>query len=173
MPIVAQQKGSAMTDKSPSLINILQDLDLALDKAQGEVTDEIAELFNQLIVKSDHCALFRDYAKSRAEFLRNKAREFTDAARQVENTVSRFEDYLKKAVIEHGELTGETFTITVHNGPESVVIDETAIIPTQAQKLTVSPDKTKLREMLNAGTEIPGVRLEKSVVLKIKPRKGV
>lgn len=51
--------------------------------------------------------------------------------------------------------------------PPAVIIDDEAQIPAQYQnqKITITPDKTKIKAAIKAGEQVPGARLEQAVSL--------
>lgn len=59
--------------------------------------------------------------------------------------------------------------LQIKKNPASVVLVEGFNIEEyMTKKITVAPDKTKIKELLKQGTEIPGARLEQKERLEIK-----
>lgn len=83
-------------------------------------------------------------------------------------------DYLKTTVKEAMERTGNErvqtalFKVSVANTKASVIVDEDKLPAVyKIEKLTVSPDKKRLYDLLKEGQEIPGAVLQSNRSLRI------
>ncbi|HEM4424710.1 TPA: siphovirus Gp157 family protein [Streptococcus suis] len=83
------------------------------------------------------------------------------------------EEYLKDTVQYAMEVTGNKrvntalFSITVANNQPSVVVDE-ELLPKKYFIQTLKPDKTTIKELLNAGKKVKGAVLQESRSLRIR-----
>lgn len=67
------------------------------------------------------------------------------------------------------KIKGDLFTISVQNSKASVVVDEKALLKKYwTKKVTESPNKKKLYELLSAGEKIKGATLQENRSLRIK-----
>lgn len=67
------------------------------------------------------------------------------------------------------KIKGELFTLSVQNSKASVVVDEKALLKKYwTKKVTESPNKKKLYELLSAGEKIKGATLQENRSLRIK-----
>ena len=72
-------------------------------------------------------------------------------------------------IIGKTKIKGELFTLTVQNSKASVIVDE-ANLPKKywTKKVTESPNKKELYELLNEGKKIKGATLQENRSLRIK-----
>jgi hypothetical protein len=62
-------------------------------------------------------------------------------------------------------------TLSIRNGTPRVIVTDEAVLPPDCIRMTVSPDKTVIKEKLTAGQSVPGAELsngEPSLAIRIK-----
>ncbi len=164
----------------PTLYEIAADYrritDLMMDSDADEQTivDTLEGERWPLEVKATNYAMVIRNIGATAEAI--KAAEIQMAARR--KTLERRAEWLKSQLKGAMEFTGVTkiespeFVIRVQNNPESVEIDEPALLPSeywrQPEPPPPEPDKTAIKEALKAGEDIPGARLVRGTHLRIK-----
>lgn len=165
---------NSSAEENLSLSKQLTEISELLETSDGLVTEEIEKRFASLSEKIDRCALFRDYAESRIQFLEKQALLFKNAAESTKRLVKSFETYLKICVINSGApLRGEQFEINIRKNPPALVLEDLTSIPEEYFELHSETilRKDVLKDHLKMGKEINGARLEQSTGLTIKPRK--
>lgn len=62
-------------------------------------------------------------------------------------------------------------TLSIRNGTRKVIVTNEVMIPTACTKITRTPDKTKIKAMLESGQTVPGAELsnaEPSITIRVK-----
>ena len=155
-----------------SLYEIDADILALIDAETGEISEERMEAFLALEMEREAkiegvaCLLKNTVAEAAAL----KGEKLAFAARQstAERTVARLKKYLLEAC--GGEKFSSTKAQITFRATSAVEIDEGAEIPEQYLRVTITkePDKDALKEALNAGVLIPGVRIAKSKSVTVK-----
>lgn len=121
----------------------------------------------------DYCKVIKNFESDIAGLKEEEAR--LKAKRQtLQNTIDRMKDAMKYAleVAKETKIPCGTFTVTIQNNPESVVMDEQYLenIPEEYLKYKEPEiDRAKLKEHLKAGINLEGIaHLEQSTGLRIR-----
>lgn len=79
-------------------------------------------------------------------------------------------DYLKRSMEAMGmeKIQCPLFTVSIRNNPISVDVFEEAMVPNEYMVPKYSVSKTKVKEALVAGVDVPGARLVKTTRLDVK-----
>lgn len=153
----------------------------ALTESGGELTPEIETALavneSSLAQKIDAYGAVFDRLEAEANYWRKQRDEAARMIKAFENADKRLSERLKDAMLAMGKQTieGNGVRMRLSNAKPSLVIDPNAEIPTKylTQVTTYEPDKLRLREDLENGTEVFGVSLRPSYALRITKTVGV
>lgn len=102
--------------------------------------------------------------------LREESQRLSARAKAINNNRRILKQNLQDAM----ETTGKTkiktkeFTIYIQNNPASVKIPDEGKIPAYLTKKTIVPDKTRIKQLLKEGKDVPGAELSASSSLRIR-----
>ena len=132
---------------------------VALEEVEGNFEDKAENIIK--LIKS----VEGDIKAYKEEELRLSTRR-----KILENKVTNLKEYLESSLKAIGkkEIKGKLFTLRIQKNAPSVVIDDLNTIPKEYLTVIEKIDKTKLKEDLKNGLEIPGARLEASESLRIR-----
>lgn len=122
---------------------------------------------------------FEEKVENTVKVIKNKEADKKQLKEEIDRLTARYKSldndvvWLKKSMQEAFEITGHEkvkgllFTVYMGKNQPSVVIDE-ELLPKKyfVQKLT--PNKTTIKELLNAGKKVKGATLQESRSLRIK-----
>lgn len=162
-----------------SLYNIKNKFVELFEKAeQGELTqDEIQEQGNDLALALQNKSIsIIGYIKNQESFsdaIKGELDRLTALKKSIDNRIDKFKEYVKENMqqLEVEKIETELGTLSIVKNPASVEIyDETLIIDEyKKEKVTISIDKTAIKNDLKAGKEVQGARLiEDKTSLRIK-----
>lgn len=160
-----------------SLFNITKEAqDLVLGLIEGELTEQLENALtinqNELQEKSINYAwaiksIESDIDTIDAEIERLKALKSSRT-----NAIERMKSAVLEALTIYGieKVTSPTLNLSVRINPESVDIVNEYQVPDiyRKEKVTVSIDKTAIKEAIKSGLEVPGAVLDRKKRLEIK-----
>lgn len=155
--LTAQYK--ALVDRIDDVDGYLVD-DMALDALGAELEHKGAGIVHVLkTLEDEETAIGREVER------------LTARKRTLAQNRERLRDYVKRTMLDNQvtKLKAGTFSITVSNGPERVVIDDESKVPDSFMRIKKEPNKTAILEAFaSAGECVPGTHVERSVALKIR-----
>lgn len=165
--------------KNLSLYNITNSFITLFEKAeQGELTkEEIEEQGKDLAIslknKSTSIIGYIRNLDLTSEAIKNEIDRLTTMKKAIDNKNIKFKEYVKQNMeeLELQKIDTELGTLSVTKNPASVeVYDENMISDEyKEEKLTVSIDKTAIKNAIKNGKEVQGARLiEDKTSLRIK-----
>lgn len=165
--------------KNLSLYNITNSFITLFEKAeQGELTkEEIEEQGKDLAIslknKSTSIIGYIRNLDLTSEAIKNEIDRLTTMKKAIDNKNIKFKEYVKQNMeeLELQKIDTELGTLSVTKNPASVeVYDENMISDEyKKEKLTVSIDKTAIKNAIKNGKEVQGARLiENKTSLRIK-----
>lgn len=160
-----------------SLFNITKEAqDLVLGLIEGELTEQLENALtinqNELQEKSINYAwaiksIESDIDTIDAEIERLKALKSSRT-----NAIERMKSAVLEALTIYGieKVTSPTLNLSVRLNPESVELINEYQVPDiyRKEKVTVSIDKTAIKEAIKSGLEVPGAVLDRKKRLEIK-----
>ena len=105
------------------------------------------------------------------QIYKEEEQRFKEKKERTDKKIERLKRDLQASMEITGKtkIKGELFTISVQNSKASVVVDEKALLKKYwTKKVTESPNKKKLYELLSAGEKIKGATLQENRSLRIK-----
>ena len=172
------ERGIKMS-KELSLYNITNKFIELFEKSEeGELTEqelqeEGTELALALKNKGTSIIAYTKNTESLIDAMKNEEKRIAENRKVLENKLDRFKTYVKENMqrLEIQKLESELGTLSIAKNPASVEILDESLIPDgyKKEKVTITVDKTAIKNDLKAGKNIQGVRLiEDKTTLKIK-----
>lgn len=116
-----------------------------------------------------YCRVIRN-ALGAAEMCKGEIQRLQRRKQAYENLVARLREHLAQCMddMEIPKIQTDVFSVSVI-WSESVVVEcEPESLPEQYRRVSVSPDKSALKELLEQGEEIEGVRIERKTSVRIR-----
>jgi hypothetical protein len=170
-----------------TLVQLVQDhksLDQILLEQDGELTNQqqeqivdewMLEIKSNIQLKADGYKYRMNNLDRSSDALRDRASRIAAAAKTLENMSSLLKERMKQAMLEMGlnSINAPEFTFKLSKGNPTVEILNLEAVPAKytREKLVVELDKILLKEDLKNGVEIPGAKLNESIVLKVTESK--
>lgn len=122
---------------------------------------------------------FEEKVENTAKVIKNKEASKKLIKEEIDRLTARYKSldndvvWLKKSMQEAFEITGHEkvkgllFTVYMGKNQPSVVVDED-LLPKKYFVQELTPDKTTIKELLNAGKKVKGATLQESRSLRIK-----
>jgi hypothetical protein len=154
----------------------LQDLNRLkeLDLDDQTFSDTLESLSGDLEIKATNVAMFMRNLEANAEAIKAAEEQMAARRRAIERRAERIRQYLldnmERCAIKSIECP--FFKITVRANPESLVLEQDAVIPPEFISQPPPPppqvDKVRLKAAMKDGLAVPGARLERKNRLDIK-----
>jgi len=162
-----------------TIIQQISSLEQLLIESDGELTDQLEDQLKvkdiELPEKVDAYVYTIERLDQAREFYAQKAKQFQNIAKNIDQAVDRMKDNIKMAaeVLCTDELKGQDFRFKVQRSKASVIIDSLEKLPGEfiISEVVTKPDKKKLADALAQGP-IDGAHLEPQVSLRVYPNKG-
>ena len=165
--------------KNLSLYNITNSFITLFEKAENEelTQEEIQEQGNELALalknKSTSIIGYVRNLDLTSEAIKNEIDRLTTMKKAIDNKNTKFKEYVKENMekLDLQKIDTELGTLSIAKNPASVeIFDETLISDEyKKEKVTVSIDKTSIKNALKAGKDVQGARLvEDKTSLRIK-----
>ena len=153
----------------------LEDLFLEIPDT-GELSDEQAERYEllglELRVKQQDTLLYFIRLESDEETINAEIKRLQSLKTQVTNKKASIQKLVEYGMdkLELNELNFGSIKAVRKLNPPSVVIDETVELPAEytKQTITVTPDKTKIKDAIKSGLTVEGARLVQLTRIEIK-----
>lgn len=144
----------------------------------GELSPEIEawlnEVDSQLGFKADRYKFAMDRFESSAKMFRERAEEFTRAAKAIETIGVRLKDRIKQVMLATGrtEVFGRNYRFKISSAAPRIVIHEHELpIAYKRQVVTTEPDKELIKEAVKQGHAVAGVDVQPNHALRITVNK--
>lgn len=164
----------------PTLYEIAAEYRHAADVLMDSEADEqtIADTLEgerwPLEVKAQNVAFVIRNIQATADAIKEAEEKMMTRRKTLERRIDWLKGYLKSGLELAGinKVESPFFNITVQKSPESVEIDEPALLPAAYWKQPEPPppviDKTAIKAAIKAGEDVPGARLTQGTHLRIK-----
>lgn len=153
-----------LTDKYNQLVQLAEDTDPTLfNDTMDSITDAIEEK------AVGYAKVDKELAKDE-QALRDEAQRLRERATSIGNNRRYLKQNLQEAMEETNKKKIKTpeFTIYVQNNPVSVRLVDESKIPAYLTKTDIVPDKTRIKQLLKEGKDVPGAELSTSSSLRIR-----
>lgn len=158
-----------MTEKK-TLLNLSEDsarIEREIIENGGELTPELnAELESvgtALAEKIDSYYWRIKQLEAKAEFFKERAKEFSAVATSMNKYVKTMNERIKISMLNLGEkeLKGDKFKFCISATKAALVVD-VALLPDRFKIISYSADGDRIRNCIESGEEVPGARLEQN-----------
>jgi uncharacterized metal-binding protein YceD (DUF177 family) len=99
--------------------------------------------------------------------LKAEAKRLQEKAKAKENLIDRLKDNLLKSVTLHGNIKTDLISVSSRK-TKSVQITDEAAIPAEFMRIKTEPNKTAIKDALEAGEEVQGALIVENFSLMIK-----
>ena len=167
-----------------NLVEILlqkSELEKILEDSTGELTPELEAQIMSIDVlekdKSDALAAVFDRITVNKELLENRIDALSKAVQTLKNVEDRLKGHIKNSLITSGQkkIEGVENYFQISKLKDKIIVENEEIVPTYYKKVKtiISVDKDTVRESLNAGQAVEGVRTEENYMLRKYIKKGI
>lgn len=153
-----------LTGKYHQLLDLAEDTDPTLfSDTMDSITDAIED-------KAIGYAKVDKELDKDEKALKDEASRLSARAKSISNNRKILKQNLQEAM----ETTGKTkiktneFTIYIQNNAPSVRLVDESKIPAYLSKTTIVPDKTRIKQLLKEGKDVPGAELSTSSSLRFR-----
>lgn len=135
----------------------------------AEIAEKLGELKDTLEIKLDNCARVYRSLIGESEIYEQEANRLRGKANVFKNRAERLKDYIALILQPGNKAKTELFEFSWRKS-QAVEIDREDLIPDAYKRTTVvtEPNKIVLKQDLQCGADIPGVRLVERYNLQIK-----
>lgn len=149
-------------------------VEILISQDEGDTSEEVVQtlvsLENQIANKVDSYVYVTDRLKVEAEYMKEKAKEFSNAARVLTNAADRIKLRVKEVMRESDmtEIKGEDFRLKLTPTKPRLVLGDMEDIREdyKVEVIVKQIDKDKIVEALMAGLEVEGAHFEESFALR-------
>lgn len=148
----------------------------ALQRAaeEGEdVADALAALAGDIEAKGAGIVKVVKALDADAAALKAEETKLAERRKAIEGNAKRLRDHVKTTMELHGvhSIKSPACSITLSDGPESVVIENEALIPAEFQRVKVDTEIDKagiLKAWKDSGECVPGTKIKRGLALRIR-----
>ncbi len=144
-----------LTGSYHQLLELAEDVD---PTAFNDTMDSIKDAIDDKAV--GYAKVDKELAKDE-KALKDEAQRLRERATSIGNNRRYLKQNLQEAMEETDKKKIKTpeFTIYIQNNPESVRLVDESKIPAYLTKTVMAPDKTRIKELLKKGKDVPGAEL--------------
>jgi hypothetical protein len=115
-----------------------------------------------VLVKRDQLAMFIHRWQAECEYLRSQEVLLAERRRSIETFLGHFKGGMLAQFLNWGVkvVEGRLHRFSLKKNPGRVVITDETLLPTEFVNYVATPNKTAIREALDAGREVPGAVFE-------------
>jgi len=143
----------------------------AIENNGGEMTPELEAALeiseSERLTKGEGYVYVIKQLKSQAELIKSEIKRLQEIAKRYETSAEKLSDTLLQSVIAHGQIKTAFVTISSRKSKSVSITDENAI-PSEFMRVKYEPNKTALKEALEAGQLIDGALIVENVSLNIR-----
>ena len=134
------------------------------------IADTLEGMKGDVQVKCTNVAAYYKNMKRECEAMRDYEVKMQARRKKLESKAENLKKYLESSMIKCGisKINSPEFTLSIRKKPKSVFIDDASLIPECYTRMSITPDKVKIKAELGLGNNIPGVHLESSQGLVIQ-----
>lgn len=142
---------------------------LAIDDEDEFTAQLVEDVAGQIEAKSQNLCKAIKVLSATAESFEKEEKRIRDARIRLEKRSESIRTYMKEALLSAGimKVNAGTFKVSVYPSQGQCVIDSEEAIPAEYKIVTISCDKTKVKNALKEGKEIAGARIVPGFSIKI------
>lgn len=157
-----------------NLFNIDADLFALYNEIENNGGEMTTELETQLeITEAERMTKGEGYVyvikqlRSQAELLKAEAKRLQEIAKHYEASAEKLADRLLQSVIAHGAIKTDFVSISTRKS-KSVSITDESLLGAEYLRIKTEPNKTAIKEALEAGQEVQGALIVENYSLNIR-----
>jgi hypothetical protein len=164
-------ESSTLYEISSTLQTVIEN-GIVFDEETGEVffdAEDTDALSIRLADKLEGLQVVSSSKRERAKYFKEEAKRLNEAAKLLEKSADSLDAYALKCVEPLGKIQTDHYTISTRKCDSIEILDAT-LLPSEyvREKITTSPDKTKIKEAIKNGKSVPGAAVVKNVHLSIR-----
>lgn len=154
------------------VIEIERDIEQIAEMNEGEIPEEklqeLVQAQTESLVQIEKLCRYIKHLEHFGEIADAEIERIGNLKAQSQNRLKSIKRYLAPYVAARGKFDAGTFRLSIRRSA-SVEIDPDFNVPEfMREKVTVSPDKIKIKEFISSGGMVPGARIVESENLQIK-----
>lgn len=180
--MIDEKEVAVEAPKKDTLIGLYKesvDLVKMIVEAGGEITPELEEQLQVneegLAAKVDGYVVIIDKFEHEADFFKARAEQLLAISKQLNNSAKRLKERIKYVMIDSQkhEFCGNDSRFKLAKGKDKLIIDEANVLPSyKVEKVTLVPDKERIKTELELGEDLEFARIEPSFTLRVYANKG-
>ena len=148
-----------------------QQIQTLIEEGQDGLQDTLESIELAIEEKLENIGKVIKNLEAEASAFKEEEKRLADRRRSLENHIKHLKQYAENSMVVTGDkkIKAGLFTFAIQKNPPSVSVFNDVIVP-KKYYVPVDPklDKTKIKEDLKNGENIPGVELKQSESLRIK-----
>lgn len=148
-----------------------QQIQTLIEEGQDGLQDTLESIELAIEEKLENIGKVIKNLEAEANAFKEEEKRLADRRRSLENNIKHLKQYAENSMVVTGDkkIKAGLFTFAIQKNPPSVSVFNDVIVP-KKYYVPVDPklDKTKIKEDLKNGENIPGVELKQSESLRIK-----
>ena len=148
-----------------------QQIQTLIEEGQEGLQDTLESIELAIEEKLENIGKVIKNLEAEASAFKEEEKRLADRRRSLENNIKHLKQYAENSMVVTGDkkIKAGLFTFAIQKNPPSVSVFNDVIVP-KKYYVPVDPklDKTKIKEDLKNGENIPGVELKQSESLRIR-----
>jgi hypothetical protein len=142
-----------LTEQYKELANLDVEPELLADTLEG--------IEGEIEIKAENLLSVVSNMSSDVDAIDNEIKRLQARKKTIANRQDWLREYLRSNMeaMSIDKISCPLFTITLRKATQAVSIGDLSLVPDEYKKVTVSPDKVKIKNDLKAGADIPGCEL--------------
>lgn len=137
----------------------------------GEMTPELEQSLEiteaERLTKGEGYVYVIKQLRSQSDMIKSEIKRLQEIAKRYENSADKLADTLLQSVITHGQIKTAFVTISSRRS-KSVSITDESLLGAEFMRVKSEPNKTLIKEALDAGQEVAGALIVENYSLNIK-----
>ena len=130
-----------------------------------EATLEITEA--ERLTKGEGYVYVIKQLRSQSDMIKSEIKRLQELAKRYENSADKLSDTLLQSVVAHGQIKTALVTISTRKS-KSVSITDESLLGAEFMRIKTEPNKTAIKEALEAGQEVQGALIVENYSLNIR-----
>jgi hypothetical protein len=130
-----------------------------------EATLEITEA--ERMTKGEGYVYVIKQLRSQSDMIKSEIKRLQELAKRYENSAEKLADTLLQSVVAHGQIKTALVTISSRKS-KSVSITDESLLKEEFLRIKTEPNKTAIKEALEAGQEVAGALIVENYSLNIR-----
>jgi hypothetical protein len=137
----------------------------------GEMTPELEQSLEiteaERLTKGEGYVYVIKQLRSQSDMIKSEIKRLQELAKRYENSADKLSDTLLQSVVAHGQIKTAFVTISSRKS-KSVSITDESLLGAEFMRIKTEPNKTLIKEALDAGKEVAGALIVENYSLNIR-----